>query len=387
MNILYIDPILGISGDMTISALIDAGCPFDALMALLKRLPVELPSIEAEKKRKGALEGTYLTIGHSHLHLSLAEMEQLIDGLKAEDRIKRDARGVLDVLVGAEAKVHGVARADVHFHELSHIDTIIDVVGVAGAMAQLGIEKVLCGPIPQGKGFITTAHGIMPNPAPATAEILAGLDVVFLDEAFELTTPTGAAIAKYYAKDRVRMPFRVKTVGYGFGTHEATRPNALRVFVGETEQTGADSALIDEEVWVIEADMDDAETEYMGAAAERIRNAGALDVVCFPVQMKKGRPGLRLSVLAPASLLGRLTEVIFAETTTFGLRMRPEFRSVLARKEEVVETSFGPVRVKTAYGRDGTLIKRHIEYDDVKAIADEKGLPYRRLLDALKKEL
>ncbi len=382
MNILYIDPILGISGDMTISALIDAGCPFDALMALLRQLPVELPSIEAEKKRKGALEGSYLKIGHSHVHLSLAEMEKLIDGLKAEDRIKRDARGILDVLAGAESKVHGVSKADVHFHELSHIDTVIDVISVAGAMAHLNIEKVLCGPIPQGKGFITTAHGIMPNPAPATAEILTGLDIVFLDEDFELTTPTGAAIVKYYVKNQARIPFRVTAVGYGFGTVETARPNALRVFVGE-----ADSAAIDEEVWVIEADMDDAEIEYMGAAADRMRGAGALDVVYFPIQMKKGRPGLRLSVLAPASLLGTLTEAIFRETTTFGVRMRPEFRSVLARKEEVCETSFGPVRVKKAYGADGTLIKSHIEYEDVRKIADEKGLPYRRLLDGLKKEL
>ncbi len=382
MNILYIDPILGISGDMTISALIDAGCPFEALMALLKQLPVDLPSIEAEKKRKGALEGTYLKIGHSHVHLSLTEMEALIDGLKAPDRIKRDAKGILDVLAEAESKVHGVSKADVHFHELSHVDTIIDVVSVAGAMAHLNIEKVLCGPIPQGKGFIKTAHGIMPNPAPATAELLAGLNVVFLDEEFELTTPTGAAIVKYYVKNQARIPFRVTAVGYGFGTVETTRPNALRVFVGE-----ADGAAIDEEVWVIEADMDDAEIEYMGAVADRVRSAGALDVVCLPIQMKKGRPGVRLSVLAPASLLGRLSEVIFKETTTFGLRMRPEFRSVLAREEQVCETSFGPVRVKKAYGRDGTLIKSHIEYEDVRKIADEKGLPYRRLLDALKKEL
>ncbi len=382
MNLLYIDPILGISGDMTISALLDAGCPFEVLKSLLGQLPVELPSIEPEKQRKGALEGTYLRIGHSHLHLSLADMEGMIDGLRAEERVKRDAKGVLDVLAGAESKVHGVSRSEVHFHELSHIDTVIDVVGVAAAMAHFKTDKVLCGPVPQGKGFIKTAHGIMPNPAPATAEILAGLNVVFLDEEFELTTPTGAAIVKYYVKDQVRRPFRVSAVGYGFGTIETGRPNALRVFVGE-----ADAVAIDEEVWVIEADMDDTEIEYMGAVADRLRCAGALDVAYFPVQMKKGRPGLRLSVLATAPLLGALTQAIFAETTTFGLRFRPEFRSVLARDEEVHETSFGPVRVKKAYGADGSHIKSHIEYEDVRKIADERGLPYRRLLEALKKEL
>ncbi len=206
--------------------------------------------------------------------------------------------GILEVLVNGEAKAHGVPAEKVHFHELSHVDTIIDCLCVARAMAFFAVEEVFCGPLPQGRGFIKTAHGIMPNPPPATTEIVSGLDVVFLDEERELTTPTGAAIARYYAKGRTRPPFRVARHGYGFGTFETTRPNVLRVFLGE-----ADGPSFDEEVWVAEADMDDMEPEYLGAVADRIRAAGALDVLYFPIQMKKGRPGIRLALIAPLSRL------------------------------------------------------------------------------------
>jgi hypothetical protein len=183
-------------------------------------------------------------------------------------------------------------------------------------------------------------------------------------------------------KGQARPAFRIVRHGCGFGTFEATRPNVLRVFIGET-----DGPAVDEEIWVMEADMDDMEAEYMGVAAERRRGAGALDVLYFPVQMKKGRSGLRLSILAPASRIGALTEVVFQETSTFGLRLRSEFRTTLAREEETAETSFGQVLVKKGYDRSGRLVKTHIEFEEVRRIADERGLPYRGLLDALKKEL
>ena len=286
------------------------------------------------------------------------------------------------MIVEAEAKAHGVPKEEVHFHELSHVDTIIDVLCVARAVAYFNIEKVLSGPIPQGRGLIKTAHGIMPNPPPATTEILSGFDVVFLDEEKELTTPTGAAIVRYYVKNRSRMPFRIIGHGYGFGTFETTKPNVLRVFIGEAED-----AVIDEEVWVIEADMDDMETEYIGAVAERIRKAGALDVLYFPVQMKKGRSGMRLSIVARQPALGNLTDMVLRETTTFGVRFRPEYRRVLKRTEEVRETSFGPITVKTGFDGSGNRLKAHVEFEEVKRIADERGVAYLTLLDALKKEL
>jgi hypothetical protein len=382
MNVLYLDPVSGISGDMTISALIDAGCPLATLTDLLAQLPVAMPSISIEKKRKGAIEGTHLLVGPSDIHLSVGEMRRMIEGLDAEARVKADAAAILDIIVDAESKVHGVPRDTIHFHELSHIDTVIDVLCVARAIAYFSIDRVFAGPIPVGSGYVKTAHGLMPNPPPATTELLTGFKVLFLDEELELTTPTGAAIVKHYVKGQARVPFTILRHGCGFGTYETERPNVLRVFIGE-----AIDAAADEEVWLIEADMDDMETEYMGAVADRLRAAGALDVLYFPVQMKKGRSGVRLSVLTPATRIGAITEATFSETSTFGLRMRQEHRTVLDRKEEVMQTSFGPVRVKRGYDRHGRPVKTHIEFEEVKRIADELKKPYRELLEALKKEL
>ena len=382
MKVLYIDPALGISGDMTISALIDAGCPLGMLTDLLTQLPVDVPDIRTEKRRRGAIEGTHLLIGPSDVHLSVGDMRRMIEGLDTEARVKADAAAILDTIVDAESKVHGVPKDKIHFHELSHIDTLIDILCVARAIAHFSIDRVFSGPIPVGRGYVKTAHGIMPNPPPATTELLTGFKVLFLDEELELTTPTGAAIVRHYVKGQARIPFTVMTHGCGFGTYETERPNVLRVFIGE-----AGDAAADEEVWVIEADMDDMETEYMGAVADRLRAAGALDVLYFPVHMKKGRSGVRLSVLTPASRTGAIAEGIFSETSTFGLRMRLEYRTVLDRKEEVVQTSFGPVRVKRGYDRQGRPVKTHLEFEEVKRIADGLKRPYRELLEALKKEL
>jgi uncharacterized protein (TIGR00299 family) protein len=382
MNILYLDPVLGISGDMTISALIDAGCPLSVLTDLLGRLPVSVPSMSTEEKRHGTIAGRRLIIGPSDIRLSVTQMRQMIERLDAEERVKADAAAILDIIVNAESKVHGVPKEDIHFHELSHIDTIIDVLCAARAIAYFKIDKVFCGPVPVGRGFVKTAHGIMPNPPPATTELLSGFKVVFLDEELELTTPTGAAIVRHYAKSQTAPAFRIVRHGCGFGAYETARPNALRVFIGEM-----DAPDFDEEIWVMEADMDDMESEYIGAAAERIRLEGALDVLCFPVQMKKGRSGMRLSILSPSSRISAISDAVFRETSTFGLRLRPEFRTILARSEEVRPTSFGPVRVKKGYDRSGKLVKTHIEFEEVKRIADERGMPYRSLLDALKKEL
>ena len=382
MKILYLDPVLGISGDKTVSALIDAGCPLSVLTDLLEGLPVKLPSLATEKRQQGALVGTYLKMGPSDLHLSVKQMEEMIGDLETEDRVKEDARGMLDVIVSAESKVHAVPKGEIHFHELSHIDTLIDLLCVARAVAYFSIDRVLCGPVPHGRGFIKTAHGVMPNPPPATTELLMGFPVVFLEEELELTTPTGAAIVRYYVKGPAKEAFSINGHGCGFGTFETARPNVLRAFIGESQD-----AFADEVVWMMEADMDDMEMEYLGAAADRIRGAGALDVLYFPVQMKKGRPGMRLSIIAPESRIGDLTEAVFRETSTFGIRLRSEFRCVLARQEEVQPTRFGPVKVKKGFDRSGRLVKTHVEFEEVKRIADEEGIPYRALLEALKKEL
>ncbi len=383
MTILYIDPVFGVSGDMLISAFIDAGCPFETLQSLLSRLPLSLPAIAPRPRAKGIVSGTYLAIGDSDLHLSVDRMRGAITGLSCEERVKRDALAVLDLLVEAESKIHDVSADKVHFHELAHVDTLIDILCVAQAFAYFDIDKAFCGPVPQGRGFVRCSHGVLPNPPPVTVELLRGFPIVFFDRELELTTPTGAAMLRHYVSPGVPAPaFSVRSTGCGFGTYETDVPNAVRIFIGDEGAPSTDS-----EVWVVETDMDDCEMEFMGAVAERLRREGALDVLYYPVYMKKGRVGIRLSVTVGAELLDRLAERIFSETTTFGLRLRREQRNVLRREESVRETSLGPVRVKKGYDGAGKLLKLHIEYEDVKEIADKAGMPYRAALEILKKEL
>lgn len=383
MKILYIDPIFGISGDMMVSALIDAGLPFGELENTLRKIPLGLPSIVPVKKAQGVIKGIYLEIGESDRHLTVREMEEIIDGLETEDAVKRDARGMLDIILDGEAKVHGTTRDELHLHELSHVDTLIDLVSVAKGIHYFGIDRVFCGPVPCGRGTIRTSHGVIPNPPPITLEILSGYNVIPVDEPLELTTPTGAAIVRYYTKNRDSVPpFNMDTIGYGIGSYATDKPDALRIFIGEVNELASD-----EDIWLIETDLDDMEMEYIGVVAERIRNEGALDVLYFPVYMKKGRLGLRLSITTSADKVQQLVEKVFQETTTFGMRLTREHRRVLRREERVVETSFGPLRIKSGFDAGGRLIKTHIEFEDVKRISEERGIPYRQVLDAVRSEI
>jgi pyridinium-3,5-bisthiocarboxylic acid mononucleotide nickel chelatase len=383
MKILYIDPIFGLSGDMMISAFVSAGLPFEEISALLKKVPLQLPAITAVAQAQGVIEGIHLNVQNSDLHLSIAEMESVMAGLDIEEKIKQDAQGMLEIVLNAESKIHGIGRNELHLHELSNVDTIIDLLCVAKGMHYFGIDKVYCGPVPCGRGTIKTAHGIIPNPPPVTLEILSGYPLVFYDEPLELTTPTGATIVRHYVKDAKTAPaFTVAKTGYGVGTYKTTRPDALRIFIATSKEHACD-----DEVWVIECDLDDMEIEYIGAVADRIRNNGARDVLYFPVFMKKGRPGIRFSAAVSADVLERVIEMIFQETTTFGMRLKKEGRRVLKREEKSVETSYGPVRVKNGYDEEGKRVKTHVEFQDVKNIAEEKGLPYRVALEAIKTEI
>jgi len=384
MNILYIDPVFGISGDMTISAFVNAGMPFEEIEGVLKKIPLAVPAITPEKISHGIIEGTHLKIEHSHTHLTIRQMEEIIDNLDTDDRIRSDAKAMLEVILAAEGKVHGVSRDELHLHELSHIDTLIDLLGTATGMRYFGIDRVFCGPVPHGRGTIKTSHGIIPNPPPVTLEILSGFNTTFINEPLELTTPTGATIVSHYVKQKNLSPppARFDRIGYGVGTYKTDKPDVLRIFIGKT-----DEAALDEDVWVVETDLDDMEMEYVGAVADRMRNAGALDVLYFPVYMKKGRLGVRLSVTSTHETLQQMIDLVLAETTTFGMRLRREQRSVLKREERIVDTSYGQVRVKSGYDRKGNLIKNHIEFEDVKRISEEKGLSMRALLEALRTEV
>ncbi len=384
MNILYIDPIFGISGDMMIAAFIDAGMPFSEIDAVLRKVPLSLPRITPVELSQGVVKGVHLNIGKSDLHLSIGEMEAVISGLDIKDGIKKDALAMLDIIIEVEGKVHDIGRDALHLHELSHIDTVMDLLGVAAGMDYFAINKVYSGPVPCGRGTINTAHGAIPNPPPVTLEILRGYDLVFYDEPLELTTPTGATIIRRYVGDNRTgtPPFSFQKIGYGVGTYKSTRPDLLRLYIATDNQP-----VFDEDVWVVECDMDDMETEYMGLAAERIRSAGVLDLLYFPVSMKKGRPGIRLSITVTAEKLEQVVALVFRETTTFGARIRKDKRRILRREEQVVETSLGALRVKYGYKGEGAAVKTHVESEDVRKIADEHGLPYREVLETVKSEI
>ncbi len=381
MRILYIDPIFGISGDMMISALINAGLPFSEVEVLLKKLPVSVPFIEPVDMTHDVFRGTHLNIADSDIHLSISEMENILAAIDIGDRMRQHARAMLELILAAESKIHGTTREELHLHELSSIDTLIDLLCVSAGIDYFGIEKVFCGPVPCGRGTIKTAHGIIPNPPPVTLEILSGCPLVFYDEPLELTTPTGAAIVKHFAhKTKSAPPFVPEKIGYGVGSYKTVRPDVLRIFIGLSESN-------DEEIWMLECDIDDMEMEYVGAAADRIRDAGALDVLYFPVFMKKGRPGIRLSVIVSDASKKKIVDTILRETTTFGLRMRKEKREVLRREIKIAETSLGPVHVKYGFDATGTVIKTHVEFEDVKQIADNNNIPYAALLTAIKSEV
>jgi uncharacterized protein (TIGR00299 family) protein len=382
MKILYIDPILGISGDMMISAFLSAGVPLDVFQSLLAKVPVKFPSISARKKTHGVIEGIHLDIEPIDSHLTINQMEAFIAKLEGENRVRDDAMAMLGIILDAEAKIHDTTRDELHLHELSHVDTLMDLLCAAKGMDYFGIEKVYGGPVPHGRGTIRTSHGVIPNPPPVTLEILAGYPSIFIDIPLELTTPTGATIVRHFTHPGEKVPsFTIERTGNGFGDYASERPDLCRIFVGDSGES-----LHNEEIWLLEMDLDDMEMEYLGAVAEKIRAEGALDVLYFPVYMKKGRLGIRFSVSTIESMLPRLVEMLFSETTTFGIRMRKDQRVVLRREEKVLDTSFGSLRVKYGYDSRGRLIKTHMEFEDVRAMADKRRLAYRTVLEALRIE-
>lgn len=383
MKIMFIDPVFGISGDMCIAALIHAGYPFERFINTIKKIPKTIPKIEPELIKQDVFEGIHLNIEDTKVHFTIKEMENIINRIELNEKIKSDAKGMLEILINAESTVHRVSKDELHFHELSNIDTLIDLIGIADGINFFGIDTVFCGPVPCGTGTIKTSHGIIPNPPPVTLEILKGLKIVFYDEPLELTTPTGAAVVRYYAHKNHSVPsMTIEKTGYGIGTYKSQKPDILRIFIGESE-----AQQISDNIWVIETDIDDMNMEYFPSAVERLRNKGAIDCVFFPVYMKKGRMGVRLSVLVREENLEDVKDAVFKETSTFGIRLRRDKREVLKRDIKTVETPFGSIRVKYGYNTKGECIKSHIEFEDVKTIGDQKDIPYKDLYDQIKKGL
>jgi len=313
---------------------------------------------------------------HHHDHANLRnyiDIITIINNSTLSNSVKKDSCEMFKLLAIAEGKVHGKPIEEVHFHEVGAIDSIVDIVGAAICKEALGIDKIISAPIETGNGFVRCAHGLMPIPAPATAELLSGIPMRSNVDKFEMTTPTGAVILKYYASEFIeKREFTILKTGYGLGTREMKQlPNVLRVFIAEQLEEATKQ-------WMIEANIDDMSSEMLVYAEERLFAAGALDVYVTPIVMKKGRPASRLSILSRDEDREKLEEILFRETTTIGLRRFPVEKRVLKRTFEDIETPYGKITVKRAFYQ-GACVNVKPEYEQCRAIALEAGISIQAL--------
>ena len=374
MKICYFHAFSGISGDMTVGALVDAGAPADALLESLRSLGTGARYEIEKTKRRGIAASKFRVhiVGLPHQHRHLAHILKMIEAAPIPDRAKANAAAIFQRLGDAEAHVHGVPIEKVHFHEVGAADSIADIVGAAVALDLLDVETVVCSPLNVGSGTVKTEHGILPVPAPATALMLAGAPVYARGPAIELVTPTGAAVAATLAtRFGVMPPMRVGAIGYGAGDHDfPDHANVFRVILGEP--TGADEALT---VCVIEANVDDLNPQVLAYAAERLLEFGALDVSLQSILMKKGRPGTLLRAVAKPEHREAIVQLIFSETSTLGVRVYPAERRVQARTFTEVETPHGKVRIKVS--SEGSYAP---EYEDCRRLAAQTGVALKHII-------
>jgi uncharacterized protein (TIGR00299 family) protein len=370
LKICYFDAFSGISGDMTVGALLDAGADWRALETALASLNLGATSRVEKTKRKG-IAASKFTVTHEEQkkHRHLPHIEKIIAAGEIPAKARDNALAVFRRLGEAEAETHGVSIEKVHFHEVGAIDSICDIVGACVALDSLGVEEIYCSQVNVGSGTVETEHGTLPIPAPATARLLKDRPIYSAGPQTELTTPTGAALITTLAQGFGALP-SVRMLAQGFGAGDKDFPmqaNVLRVLVGE--KTSAAEAT---SVTILEANIDDSTPQVLGYAMERLFAEGALDVTLTPVFMKKNRPATLISVIAAPETVEELAAVLFAETSTLGLRMISAERRVLAREIAEVETSFGKIRVK--YNERGGVTP---EYEDCRRVAAEKGVPLR----------
>ncbi|HYM09378.1 MAG TPA: nickel pincer cofactor biosynthesis protein LarC [Bryobacterales bacterium] len=378
MKICYLDCFSGISGDMLLGALADAGADPAEIQRQIGKLRLEGVGVSFEKCSRSGIAATKLRVEapREHHHRHLSHIEKIIQGAGLAKRVDERSLAVFRRLAEVEASIHQVPVEKVHFHEVGAVDSIVDIAGAAIALELLGIDRIHCSPLNLGSGFVECDHGTLPVPAPATAALVQGKPVYSRGPAFELTTPTGAAVAVTLAESFGPLPaMRIAATGYGAGDRDfPEQPNLLRVIVGEA--SGATEAT---EIWILEANLDDMSPQLAGYVSERLLEAGALDVTFAPVYMKKDRPGFTLSALVKPEDRERLSALLFAETTTLGIRLQPAERRVLERSWVEVETGFGAVRVKVA--RDGGRLRNFApEYEDCRRLAREKGVPLKEII-------
>jgi uncharacterized protein (TIGR00299 family) protein len=389
LRIAYFDCFSGISGDMVLGALVDAGVELREIEAGLRGLGLENWSIAASKVQRGAISATQVRVEarEEHHHRGLAVILKRIEQAHLAPRAAARAKKIFERLAAAEAKVHNMEVEKLHFHEVGAADSIVDIVGSAIGFDLLGIDEFACSRFDVGGGQVRTAHGVLPVPAPATAELLRGAPAYSSGIERELVTPTGAAIATTLATRYEEIPpMTLRTIGYGAGSADLKeKANVLRLLIGDADSTDAAESKADgrwdSPVTVIETNVDDMSPQIYGYFAERALAAGALDVFSTPAQMKKNRPGQLVTLLSDPKNVARLMDLIFAETTTIGVRTYDVRRKTLQREFVPVETPLGSVRMKVSR-MNGTILNATPEYEDCLKIAAERGVPLKQVMAA-----
>jgi uncharacterized protein (TIGR00299 family) protein len=376
VKVAHFDCFSGISGDMTLAALIDSGVDRAAIEQGVASLglPVRL---EIEKVRKGGFAATYVRVEapEEHSHRFFPQVEEIL-GRGSLTAHQRDlALRIFRRLAEAEAAAHGMPLEKVHFHEVGALDSIVDIAGAAIGLDLLGVERFTSRSVPTGSGMVKCAHGLMPIPAPGTAALLKGVPLAPSSIKAELTTPTGAAILTTLVQEWIEQPvMTVERIGHGAGRRDFhEQPNLLRLFVGTTAAPEES-----DQAWMLETNLDDLPAEVIGYCYDLLLGAGALDVFSTPIVMKKNRPGVLLSVLAAAESLPQLEAILFRETTTFGIRRYPVQRHKLQRRSCVVQTPWGPVQGKLGW-RTGQTSIFSPEYEDCARVAREHTVALRQV--------
>jgi pyridinium-3,5-bisthiocarboxylic acid mononucleotide nickel chelatase len=385
MKIAYFDCFSGISGDMVLGALVDAGLDIGQLESELRKLRLDGWSISAERVKRKAIAAmkVHVEAGQAHHHRHLSDILKMIDAASLAPRAAETARQIFQRLGKAEAKVHNISIEKVHFHEVGAVDSIIDIVGAAIGFDILGIEAFACSSLDTGSGRVNTEHGILPVPAPATAELLRGAPTFSSGVEKELVTPTGAAIATTLSSSYGKIPpMQLAAVGYGAGSADlAQQANVLRILIGESVAQEVSAAGPESVVSVIETNLDDMSPQIYGYFVERALAAGALDVFSTPVQMKKNRPGQLVTILCEVASRARLIDLIFHETTTIGVRTHEVHRQTLNRETVPVETPLGSIRMKISR-LNGSILNAAPEYEDCQRIAAQRNVPLKQVLSA-----
>ena len=372
----YLDCFSGISGDMFLGALIDAGLIFDDLKRVIGSLAFNGYTLDASRSVKNGLSATQFNViqnHRNHAHRGLNDIKDIIQSGDLSSEVKERSIYVFEDIAREEGKIHNKSPDEIHFHEVGAVDSIIDIVGTVFGLEALGIKSVSASRIPLGSGFVNSGHGIIPVPAPATVALLKGIPVYDSGLEFEMVTPTGAALLRALADSFGTLPpMIIEAVGYGAGRRDLPdRPNLLRIIIGESAQNKHTDT-----VAIVEANLDDTNPEWVGFLMDRLFDAGALDVVFCPIQMKKNRPGIQIQVMVNPDNLDALMNIIFSETTTIGVRFRYCQRKTLERSLMEIKSPWGSMQVKKVIKTDGSVLIMP-EYESCRRVAEDKGIPLK----------